>query len=91
MDVGVGLAVDFPAAQTFVAAIRRLAVRFDRVLAIQGFRQGAREQFQFVKLVTGEQVSVAQTSARQRALEQLNALGLIREFLKGHACGAACG
>ena len=85
MDVGVGFVVNFPAAQTFVAAIRRHAVRFDRVLAVQNFGQRAGEQFQIVKLVACEQVSVPEPSARQRALQQLDALRLRWEIFEGHA------
>jgi len=84
MDVGVGFAVNFPAAQAFVAAIRRHAVRFDRVLAVQGFGQRAGEQFQIVKLVAPEQISVTKPAARQRALQQFDALRLPWKVFEGH-------
>ena len=78
MDVGVDVVFNFPAAQTFVATINRRAVNFDWVLAIQSFCQRAGEQFQFVQLIAGEQISVAEPSTRKRALQQLDALRLFR-------------
>ena len=82
MDVGVGFVVNFPAAQTFVAAIGRHAAGLDRVLAVQGFGQRAGEQFQFFKLIAGEQIGVAQPPAGERALQQLDALRWFGKFLK---------
>ena len=51
----------------------------------QCFRQCSRQQFQFIELITGEQISVAETSAGERTLEQLDALGLLGEMFEGHA------
>ena len=75
---------NLPATQTGVAAIGRHAVRFDRILAVQGFGQRARERFQFFKLVAGEKISVPQPSARQRALQQLDALRLRGKLFESH-------
>jgi hypothetical protein len=84
VSVGVGFAVNFPAGQTHIAAIGRHAFNFNRVLAVQSFRQCAGEQFQIVKLVAPEQISVTKPAARQRALQQFDALRLPWKVFEGH-------
>ena len=84
MNVGVRVVFNLPAAQTFVAAIGRRVVDFDRILAVQSFCQRARQQLQFVKLVAGEKISMAEAPAGERALQQLNALCLIWKIFEGH-------
>ena len=41
--------------------------------------------FQFFKLMAGEEVGVAEPSARERALQKLDALGLPGKLCEGHA------
>jgi hypothetical protein len=85
MNVGVRAIFNFAADQTFVTTIGRRAFDFDRVLAIQRFCESARERFQFFQRVAHEQISVAEPPARQRALQQLNALRLLCKIIKSHA------
>ena len=81
MDVGMGAVFNLAAARTFVAAIGGGAGNSDRILAIQGFGQGAGEQFQFFELVAGKQVGMAEPPAREGALEQFDRPGFVRENL----------
>jgi hypothetical protein len=83
MDVGVRSIFNFQATGTFIATISRRAGSFDRILAIERFGQSAREQFQFVQLIAGEQIGMAEAIARERALEQLNALRWPGEIFEG--------
>jgi hypothetical protein len=85
MHIGMSVVVDFPAAQTRIAAIGGHAAGFDRLLAVQRFGQRAGESFQFFELIAGEQVGVAQPSAGERALKQLDAPRLFRKKFEGHA------
>jgi hypothetical protein len=85
MHVGMGVVVNFPAAQTGVAAIGRHAAGFDGVLAVQRFGQRAGGRFQFFELIPGEQVGVAEPPAAERTLEQFDALRLFRKMFEGHA------
>jgi hypothetical protein len=87
MHVRIRFIVNFPAAQTFVATIGRDAAGFDRLQAIQRLGQGAGERFEFLQLVTGEEVGMAEPSAGERALKQLHALRLPGEIFKRHAAG----
>ena len=85
MHIGMGVVVNFPAAQTGVAAIGGHAAGFDGILAVQRFGQRAGERFQFFELIPGEQVGVAQPPAGERALKQLDAPRLFRNMFEGHA------
>jgi hypothetical protein len=56
---------------------------FGGIEAIQGFSQRSRERFKFFDLFAGEQISMPQPPACERALQELHAL-LIREKFEGH-------
>jgi hypothetical protein len=87
MHIGMSVVVNFPAAQTGVAAIGGHAAGFDGLLAIQRFGQRAGQIFERFDLIAGEQVGVAQPPARQRALQKLDALGLVGNIFEGHDFG----
>jgi len=72
------------AAQALVTAVNGRSAFFNRLPAIQRFRQRPCQRLQFVELVAGEKISVRQTPALQRALKQLNALRLLRKIFECH-------
>jgi hypothetical protein len=84
VQVGVVFVRDFLAAQTFVAAIGGDAGGFDRMQAVESFRQSAGERFKFIQLLAGEQIRVTEPPARERTLQKLDALGLVGNIFEGH-------
>jgi len=68
MQVGVVVVPDFPAIQTFVAAVRGNAGGLDRLLAVQRFRQNAGEVLQLFEMMAGEQIRVTEPTAGERTL-----------------------
>ena len=86
MDVGMRVVFGFPAGRTGVTAIGGRPAGGNGFPAIQGFGQGTGKGFQFLELIAGEQVSMAEPSTRERALEQFDALRLFSEMPEGHVC-----
>ena len=84
MNVRVRIVFNFFAIQTLIAAVGGDAGSCDWILTVQGFRQRARERFEFLKLMASEQIRVAEATARQRALQQLNALRLFGKVCESH-------
>jgi hypothetical protein len=74
---------DLATAQASITGIDWHARRalFNRLLAIQRFRQGARHGFQFGKLTPGEEISMRKASTLKAALQQLN-----NSLLSGKIC-----
>jgi hypothetical protein len=84
MDISVIAVRNLAAVQTFIAAVGGEAGSFDRLQAVQSFRQIRREQFQFIQRIAREQVGMAKAAASEGALQQLHALRLTGEIFEGH-------
>ncbi|HEY4951955.1 MAG TPA: hypothetical protein VII71_01045, partial [Verrucomicrobiae bacterium] len=84
VHVGIVSVFDFPASQTFVTTIGRVAVNFNWILAVQGFRQSARERFQVFERIANEQIGVAEPPSGKRTFQQLDALRLLWKIIESH-------
>jgi hypothetical protein len=76
--------VDFPAGKTPVTTVNGRAAAFDRFLAIEGFGQRASKGFERLDLMAAEEIAMAKAAALERALEQLDALLLVRKICECH-------
>ena len=77
--------LDLPAVETFIAAIGGDAVGAAWIKAVERLGQRASHQFQFLQRIAREKIGMTQPSARQRTLEQLDALRLLGKIFEGHA------
>jgi hypothetical protein len=84
MHVGVIPVLDFPAVQTFAAAVNRHAAGPDGLLAVQRLSQGACQDFELIELMPGEQIRVRKPAAFQRTLQQLHTLLLRDKISESH-------
>jgi len=86
MHVGVVAIGNFPAVLTLVAAIRRHASGAAHwLLAVQSFRQRLGNRFELTQIVSGKKICMCQAPAFERALQQMDALFLVRKIFKCHA------
>ena len=83
MDIGVVAIGDFAAIDALIAAIDGDAVfATDGLEAIQRFGERLGDGFEFAQFVAGKKIGVREPSAFERALQQFDALRLIRELFE---------